>query len=242
MQPSAPDYPPHCVKVHLGVAFLRRCAIVPVRVLLIGKDDRLAKKATFALDKAGYSVERAYTPLNGMKKLYEGLPDLIIMIKDLQNASQEDPCVQVKRASYLPMIVLGEQCEGVETLESGIDVYMSLPVNIRLLIARVKALLRSKEKSRGVKKNQTSSAENILNMETHSSSLTPTEHRLVSCLALNTGKTVDYDRLLREVWGGKDISKGNLQFYAHRVQQKLRGFSSCLIVNCHGVGYRLEAG
>ena len=64
---------------------------------------------------------------------------------------------------------------------------------------------------------------------------------LMAMLVLNAGALVDYSHLISEVWGGKEVSLDNLHFYMRRLRQKLNGLSRCLIVNCHGIGYRLEA-
>jgi DNA-binding response OmpR family regulator len=193
------------------------------------------------LEEAGYSVARAANALEGLKQIYEAYPDLIIMARELPMVNGEDSCVRVRQASYLPIIVLGGQEEATEILECGADAYMTKPLDVYELVARVRALLRRKRKQEPPKGNPKLQINKLLGKNGGSDGLTPTEYRLASCLVLNTGKLVDYSHLISEVWGGKEVSLDNLHFYMRRLRQKLNGLSRCLIVNCHGIGYRLEA-
>ena len=71
-----------------------------------------------ALEEAGYNVTRAINALDGLKRIYEAYPDLIIMARELPMINGEDPCIRVRQASYLPIIVLGG---GEEASEIQID-------------------------------------------------------------------------------------------------------------------------
>ena len=52
--------------------------------------------------------------LDGLNKLYEVYPDLIIVERELPMVSGEDPCLRIRQASYLPIIVLGSREEAAE--------------------------------------------------------------------------------------------------------------------------------
>jgi len=106
----------------------------------------LAAKATAALEEAGYRADRAVDAQEGLRKLYEVYPDLIIAASELPMVNGEEALLRIRQASYLPIIVLGSEEEAVETLELGVDAYMTKPPSLGELVARVRALLRRKLK------------------------------------------------------------------------------------------------
>lgn len=120
--------------------------IKSARILVIEKDEALAVKETAALEEAGYSVVRVTDVLDGLKKLYEAYPDLIIVAQESPIVNDEDACLRIRQASYLPIIVLGSEEEEVETLELGVDAYITKPPSLSELVARVHSLLRRKRR------------------------------------------------------------------------------------------------
>ena len=185
---------------------------------------------------------RVTDALDGLRQLYEeAYPDLIIAARELPMVNGEDPCVRIRQASYLPLIVLGSREEAAEVLELGADAYMIKPPILRELVARVRTLLRRKPRYAPPVDNPKLEIENRLpNDGDGSNGLTFTEFRLLACLILNNGTLLSYPRLISEVWRGKEVSRDTVHFYVRRLRQKLQGYSPCHIVNCRGVGYRLE--
>jgi len=120
--------------------------IKPNRILVIESDESLAAAEAAALEEAGYSVVRGFNALDGLKKLYETHPDLIIVARELPVIGREDPCLRIRQASYIPIIALGSEEYSMETLEIGADAYMARPPSLVELVARVNALLRRKQK------------------------------------------------------------------------------------------------
>ena len=112
------------------------------RILVIESDEALAVAEATALEEAGYTVARATDARDGLKKLYEAYPDLVIMARELPMVDGEDPCLRIRQASYLPIIVIGSNEGAAEMLELGADAYMTKPPSPVELVARVHSLLR----------------------------------------------------------------------------------------------------
>lgn len=215
------------------------------RILVIESDEALAVAEATALEEAGYTVTRATDARDGLKKLYEAYPDLVIMARELSMVDGEDPCLQIRQASYLPIIVIGSNEGAAEMLELGADAYMTKPPSPVELVARVHSLLRRKQRYDPPGGNPGLEIESHLSKgDDGSNGLTPTEFRLASCLFLNKGRLLKYPRLIIDVWGGKRVSLDTLHFYMRRLRQKLQAYFPYRIniLNHRGVGYCLAEG
>jgi DNA-binding response OmpR family regulator len=196
-----------------------------------------------ALEGAGYRVMRAAGALDGLNKLYQTYPDMIIMDGELSVVNGEDACMRVREASYLPMIVLGSPEKAVEVLELGVDAFMTKPPSLIELVARVGRLLERIPKFN----TRTYSGEQNTEYDLPAggnglSSLSTIEFRLALCLVLSEGKIVDYSQLASEAWEGQEVSLETLHFHMRGLREKLQAFfrGRIRIVNHLGVGYRLE--
>ena len=183
----------------------------------------------------GFKVIAASNSANGMRKLLEVLPCLVIMDEKLTPVNDHELCSQIRKVTEVPIIVLGkEEEERARMLVLGADAYLVTPVSSRILIARVHCLLR---RYKGLMSwNDESFPVRIL------ASLTSTESRVLNCLMLNKGRLVSYPQLVTEVWGGKAVNFDTLHFYMRRLQQKLQAYFPypVNIHNFRGVGYCLS--
>ena len=80
----------------------------------------------------------------GLRKLIEAYPDLIVMAQELPPVDGEDACLRIRQASYILMMVLGPADEEIEAFEMGADAHMSRPPSDIELVAKAHALLRRK--------------------------------------------------------------------------------------------------
>ncbi len=113
-------------------------------ILLIEKNDVLRGKVAAALEREGYSVVATGDVLDGLRKLNETSPDVIIMANGLPMAEGKESYRLVRETSYVPIVVLGSGDKTVESLEGGADAYMTIPLAIEELVARVHSMLRRK--------------------------------------------------------------------------------------------------
>jgi len=219
------------------------------RILIIEKDRELAEKEAAALEKEGYKVAIAADALEGIKKLYESYPDLIIVSRELPAVKGEAAYQRIRQASYLPLIVIGVEEEAAEILEFGADAYMTRETDLRELVARVRSILRRKTRLKPDRSGRNSGdgdhndpvSDSIDDDGDSVKYLNATEFRLASCLVLNKGKLLDYHQLIVEVWGGEEVSLDTLHECMGRLSKKLPAFFShpINILDYQGVGYCL---
>jgi len=179
-------------------------------------------------------------------------PDLIVL--DLSSDQDEvlRTCETVRAASDRPVVVLSEQRDEfliAHVLALGIDEYLVLPVGDHELVARLDAMLRRINRSRrsenGARTNGVVLSPLDLAVEVSGRKvfLSPTEFRLLSCLASVPGKVFTHDTLMSRVWGAEYVdSRHYLHLYIRYLREKLEPDPTRpeLIISEWGVGYRFQ--
>lgn len=118
------------------------------KIVLIHNDLVLRDKLTFVLQHSGFQV---VSPMEGQQALAEigrSYPDLIVMAESSHRLNGDELCIRIRQISEAPIIILGqdgEEAAGIDFLEMGADVYLTSPLNLRELLARVRSLLRRYE-------------------------------------------------------------------------------------------------
>lgn len=111
-------------------------------ILIIESDAKLVSELKLALEKAGYSVDKAANLRGGLKKMVKSRPNLVIAALKLPKAGRENPLLPIREVTSAPLIILGSEDEAPMMLEFGADAYLPIPPQVKELLARVRALLR----------------------------------------------------------------------------------------------------
>ena len=120
-----------------------------VRNLLLVEDDaRLAKLVRDYLENNGFSVTVVTDGAAAVAAVQRNRPDLIILDLGLPRLDGFSVCKQLRPAYANPIMILtarGSDIDHVLGLELGADDYVIKPVEPRLLLARINALLRRQQ-------------------------------------------------------------------------------------------------
>jgi DNA-binding response OmpR family regulator len=112
-------------------------------ILIISRDQDLSVDAAAALHKLGYEVIISTDTSEGLARLRESCTNLVIGDRELPlEGGTAELCLKVRQASYIPVIIVGQEVALAETLESGADAYLAKPPDLHELVARVGRLLR----------------------------------------------------------------------------------------------------
>jgi len=138
------------------------------RVLIVQAEssERAFQKSLFA--EAGMSVIEASTGAEVLDFLATDRPDLVVLGRALPDMDGLDllPSLKSNELEFLPVLVAsnrGETAERVRGLQLGADDYIARPCDPAELLARVRALLRTKQTHDRIRKLQATLEQMVVN-------------------------------------------------------------------------------
>ena len=120
------------------------------RILVVCSDLAMTDNLTFVLQHSGFRIVNTAGSGQALAEIARSSPDLILMRENCNRLNGDDLCIRIRELSDVPIIVLGqEQVEtaGVGFLEMGADAYLTSPLLLRELLARIRSLLRRTQTS-----------------------------------------------------------------------------------------------
>ncbi len=186
-------------------------------------------------------------------------PDLIILDLGLPGVDGLTICRRIRRERIVPIVMLtakSSELDKVLGLELGADDYLTKPVSLRELQARVSAILRRVEMMRVESRTEDDSTKPItyhdlsvdpLGREVvvgdQEVNLTAKEFDLLYLLASHPGRVFSRTYLLDRLWGdGYSGFERTVDTHIQRLRRKLGGSGSVAdhIVTLWGVGYKYD--
>ncbi len=220
-------------------------------VLIIEDEKAIREMIRFALQRDGHDVLEAENAKSATEVLASERPDLMVIDWMLPDVSGIELIRRFRRDEVLrdvPMIMLtarGEESDKVKGLESGADDYMTKPVAIRELNARIKALLR---RSRAFREEEVLEqgplrldlASHQLYAESEPVHLGQTEYKLLQFFMTHPGRVYSRSQLLDFVWGRNVyVEERTVDVHILRLRKALKPTGhEGMIQTVRGAGYR----
>jgi two-component system, OmpR family, KDP operon response regulator KdpE len=220
-------------------------------ILIIEDEPEIRQFLRVSLGAEGYKVIASATARRGVIDAATHKPDLAIVDLGLPDFDGIDVLRKIREWSPMPLIVLSaraQEASKITAFECGADDYVTKPFGVGELIARVRVALRRSLQPRtgdpilelGQATIDTGArSASVRGQPVH---LTPTEFRLVACLAKNRGTVVTHRQVLTEVWGPSHASDTHyLRIYLKQLRDKLEAdpLQPRHFVTETGIGYRL---
>ena len=200
----------------------------PMRVLVVDDDPITLRQVRSALAEAGYESILTGDPGEVASLMQTSRPDMVLLDLVLPGTDGIELMAQIPALADIPVIFLSgyrrdETIAGA--LQAGAIDYIVKPFSSTELVARVSVALR--ERSTGPQPYRLGALEvdfgaRRVSVDGQTVRLTATEYRLLHELAVNAGRVLTYETLLRRVWHAPERSDSMLvRPFVKSLRQKL---------------------
>lgn len=215
-------------------------------ILLIEDEVEFADYLRRGLGYVGYHVSLAHNAEDGLDKLSQSRPNLIILDVMLPGMDGIAACRCIRETGYVgPILMLTARNaipDRVSGLDAGADDYLVKPFAFEELLARLRTLQRRTSDLKAV----VTFADLELDKNLYSARragrpipVTRTEYDLLTLLLRSPQQVLTREELVVEVWGtDTEIAHNILDVYISRLRRKLG--DPPLIHTQYGVGYILK--
>jgi two-component system, OmpR family, KDP operon response regulator KdpE len=223
------------------------------RILVVDDEPQISRVLRTALTGSGYEVRTAEDGHAGLRSAREWQPDLVITDVSMPNMTGIELCGQLRAESAVPIIVLsvkGEERTKVEALDAGADDYVTKPIGMDELLARVRRNLARVHPSEDASRRKIEIGDFLIDADAfrvvvrnREMRLTPKEFELLQYLARHAGRVVTHRALLFAIWGPNSLEQPeHLRVLVAQLRKKLESEETPhYIITEPWVGYRFEA-
>jgi two-component system alkaline phosphatase synthesis response regulator PhoP len=224
-------------------------------ILVVDDEKDIVDFLVYNLAKEGFRVLTANNGRKALEKLKEK-PDLVILDIMMPEMNGLEVVREMKKDRFtasIPVLFLtakNSEIDEIVGLEVGADDYITKPVRVGLIIARVHALLRRKEQPQveaapefeimrhgDLELNITSYTASL---KGHKLTLPRKEFDSLAYLLRHRGKVISREALLNAVWGENiHVVDRTVDVHIRKIREKL-GKHADYIETISGVGYRFR--
>jgi DNA-binding response OmpR family regulator len=224
-------------------------------ILIVDPDPELSSQLSDDLSQEGYHVTSVNSGREAMAQL-QYFPDLIILDPLLPDMNGLDLLRSIKQSPELygfPVFILSTketEVDEIISLEIGADDYITKPVQIPRLKARIRALFRRQE----LRHSLLTIEDDIIIIDKLSILIpeftvvcgqehiefSKKEFEIIVHLAKNHGRVLTRQVLFHTIWGHRDSSANRtIDVHIGRIRKKLKEYAH-YIETVPGIGYRFH--
>lgn len=181
------------------------------RILLVEDESSIAVPFASALRREGFEPTIAGSAAEARAAWRSLAPDLVLLDLSLPDGDGRQLCGEVRAELGVPVIMVtarGTETDRIVGLELGADDYVVKPFSSAEVAARIRAVLRRVERAQTASTPERMEADGLVidlaartvTLDGAELSLTRKEFDLLARLAEDRGRTVQRDRLMRDVW------------------------------------------
>ena len=218
-------------------------------ILVIDDEIQIRKLLNITLQSNNFKVLEAANAKEGIAMAINHSPDMILLDIGLPDESGHSVLRKLREWYNKPIIILSVQSSEediVTALDNGANDYLVKPFRTGELLARIRSALRSiqgEETKQVIVCNelQIDLTSHTVKKNGNIIKLTSTEYNLLALFAVNEGKVLTHQYLLRQIWGPGYISQSQyLRVYIAQLRKKIENDPNQpeIIHTESGVGYR----
>ena len=222
-------------------------------ILIVDDEPDTLAMLSSSLRRSGHAVLEAPDGESALAQARAHLPSLVVLDLMLPGMSGLEVCKTLKYDSattHIPIVMLTAKADEIDRivgLELGADDYICKPFSPRELELRLRAIIRRGHSQPRVEREYQEIGEISLDRAEHevkvagkTAKVTATEFKLLAALMDRSGRVMERDRLIREVWGYNAlIESRTVDSHLRRLRENL-GAAAYRIETVRGIGYRLN--
>jgi two-component system, OmpR family, response regulator MprA len=224
------------------------------KITVIDDDEKITSMLKRSLTFEGYDVVTAPDGQEGLKRILEHEPEVIVLDVMMPRLDGWEVCRRIRDGGIsTPVLMLTAKddiSDRVKGLDLGADDYLVKPFALEELLARVRALLRRKgPETADQKTNRIQYEDVILDLDTrevfrsgHRIELTTKEFDLLHLFMMNPRRVLSRDVIMEKVWGYDYSGESNvMEVYIALLRQKTEEHGGKrMIQTVRGAGYVLR--
>src|ERR1700676_1287546 len=180
--------------------------------LVVDDEPSFRRVLRTSLAASGLVIEEARNGEEAVTILARSSFDLVLLDVNMPGIGGVQACREIRtrlrKIGIVMVTVQDSESEIVKALEAGADDYITKPIRLRELVARLRAVVRRLHIEDAIQPMLLQAGGLELDIDRHALyregqivHLTPTEFELLALLMRNQGSAVTHAKLLRSIWG-----------------------------------------
>ena len=220
------------------------------KTILIADDEvRMRRVLCDYLHIKGYEVLEAADGVQAVELAERKKVDLVLLDVMMPRMDGFEACRRIRQRSDVPILMLtarGEEVDELNGFSLGADEYIQKPFSLKILLARIEAVLRRGQpeppaaKTAGAEGLTVDTAGREVRVDGRPVELTYTEYELLLYLMTNAGIALSRDRILEQVWRfDYEGDARTVDTHVKKLRSKL-GARGSYIRTIRGIGYKFD--
>ncbi len=223
-------------------------------ILVVDDDENILRMMQRILELEDYRVFTSSNGEDALDAFAVESPDLVLLDIIMPDMNGYSVCQHIRKFSRTPIIMVSvknNEEEKVYGFDAGADDYVTKPFSVKVLTARVRAVLRRTDLYTKHPEPAFHCGALVIDFSRQRVMVaarevnpTPIEYAILSYLARNAGFLLTSDQIIENVWGKAYIGATRvLQTNISRLRQKLGDDSRNVryIVTVPGIGYMMRS-
>ncbi len=218
------------------------------KILLVDDEKDILEFLSYNLIQENFKV---FTAINGQEAIEQAkkiIPDLIILDVMMPKMDGITTCAEIRKIPDLKSVFIlfltarSEEYSELAGFDAGADDYVTKPIKPKLLISRVKALLKRKNK-KGIDVNikignlEIDKSKHILLFNDEQVHLAKKEFILLYLLMSMPGKVFTREEIISNIWGNTFVGDRTIDVHIRKIRGKI---GNQHIKTIKGVGYKFD--
>ena len=220
-----------------------------ITILIVDDEARMRKLIKDFLIKKGYDILEAEDGEKALEVFETNINKIGLVLLDVMMPKLDGWSVlrQIRQKSNVPIIMLtarGEEQDELFGFELGVDEYISKPFSLKILVARVEAILNRVNQGKNEAKDyggiEIDTEGRTVKIDGKQIELSLREYELLKYLVDNSNIALSRDKILNNVWNYDYYGDSRtIDSHIKKIRHKL-GKKGKYIQTMRGIGYKFE--